>query len=117
MAFKNILDGRKCGVRDYSHVNAAPEAAALVRAFAGEYNLYYTEAVSYLLVVGISQHEGWLLDEEETLKYLPKPLISRVRNQLHSSEKATRQAVEGVLAYGCLPEDVIVSAAVGCSRS
>ena len=79
MAFRDILDGRKCRVSNHSHINAAPEAASLVRAFAGEYNLYYAEAVSYLLVVGISQHEGWLLDEEEALKYLPKPLIGRVR--------------------------------------
>jgi len=59
---------------------------ALVRAFASQYGLYRVEAASYLLAIGISQHEGWLLDDEESLRYLPKPLLGRVRKQLHSSE-------------------------------
>ena len=43
----------------------APEILALVRAFAGEYNLYYTEAASYLIAVGLSQHEGWLITDDQ----------------------------------------------------
>ena len=88
----------------------APEMLSLVRAFAAQYGLYHIKAVSYLPAIGLSQHEGWVLDEGESLRYLTKLLVGRVRKQLHSGEKATRQAAEGVLAYGCPPEDVRISA-------
>ena len=43
----------------------APEVLALVRAFAAEYGLYHIKAVSYLLAIGHSQHEGWLLTDDQ----------------------------------------------------
>jgi len=110
MAFRDILDGRKALVSTKTLIKVAPEVATLMRAFAAQHRLYHVEAASYLITIGLSQHEGWLLDADESLKYLPKPLLGRTRKQLHSNEKATRQAVEGVLAWGCPPEEVIVSA-------
>ena len=65
MALRDILDGRKARATTRSHTEVAPEILALVRAFAGEYNLYYTEAASYLIAVGLSQHEGWLITDDQ----------------------------------------------------
>jgi len=65
VAFRNILDGRKALVSTRSHTKVAPEMLSLVRAFAAQYGLYHIEAVSYLIAVGLSQHEGWLLTDDQ----------------------------------------------------
>ena len=65
MAFRNILEGRKALVSTRSHTKVAPEMLSLVRAFAAQYGLYHIEAVSYLIAVGLSQHEGWLLTDDQ----------------------------------------------------
>ena len=111
LAFKGIIiGGRKSTVSGPTTTKVAPEVLSLVRAFATEHELYLHEATSYLLGIGLSQHEGWLLEEGETLKYLPKPLLGRVKHKLNSNEESTAQAVEDVLSLGCPPEDVIVPA-------
>jgi len=110
VAFSDIIDGRKSLVSTRSNTRVAPEVLALVRAFAAQHRLYHGEAVSYLITMSLSQHEGWAIDEEEALKYLPKPLLKNTRKQLHSGEKATILTVEDILSWGCPPEEVIVSA-------
>ena len=94
MAFRDILNGRKCRVSNAGRTNVAPEIASLMRAFAREYRPYQVEAASYLITIGLSQHEGWVLDEEESLRCLPKPLLGKDTEAVARQRNVNRQGAE-----------------------
>jgi len=63
MAYRGVVtSGRKSAVPRPLNTKVAPEVLSLGRAFAAEYDLYLQEATSYLLDIGLSQHEGWILE-------------------------------------------------------